>query len=188
MIKHFQHFKFDYELCIPDDTLYHYDTFKNTFYLGAKADINEDYFHWRQLSIAENPKILLGKNHPLANREHLSLAELKDETFYTLGSYNRSCHKYLIDLCHLSGFEPEHIVECDYYFRAKLIASGQGIGVSTDLGYMTNALANKSIIKIPLYGPSIQRTMVIAWKKETQLSPVAQLFLNYVLDYYKQRT
>ena len=175
----------NYEVCSLNETLYQGELFKNTLYLGAKADIDTNLFEYKQLVMPENPKILISKMHPLAKRKSLSLAELKKETFLTLGANNLSCHKYLMDLCHIAGFEPEHIVECDYYFRAKLIAEGKGIGISTDLGYVTNALENKFIKKIPIYGPTIQRTMIIAWKKGYRLPKIAQQFLDFVEEYYQ---
>lgn len=175
----------NYEICTLNETLYHSDLFKNTLYLGAEADIDTDFFDYKQLKKAENPKILISKNHPFARRKSLSLDELKAENFLTLGSNNLSCHKYLIDLCHIAGFEPEHVIECNYYFRTKLISEGKGIGISTDMGYITNTLENKLIKKIPLYGPCIQRTMIIAWKKDYVLPKVAHQFINYAVEYYK---
>ena len=46
------------------------------------------------------------ENHPLANKEKLDLAELKDETFFQLGNKTQLLQK-VRELCHTYGFEPK---------------------------------------------------------------------------------
>lgn len=57
------------------------------------------------LLLKEQLVILLPKQHPLANRSQISLADLKDDAFISLEK-NSSLHQMLVEYCHQSGYDP----------------------------------------------------------------------------------
>lgn len=76
----------------------------------------------------ENTFYMVGENHPLASRDTLDLAELKDEVFMGFGVKNKG-HAVFIERCRKAGFDPHFgIMSQDMNMIMDLCRSGLGIG------------------------------------------------------------
>ena len=71
--------------------------------------------------------LLVNKDHPLANRDTFSVAELESERFITMTSGN-SIQKITVNACADAGFTPNIAIQTDdpFYLR-KYIEMGLGI-------------------------------------------------------------
>lgn len=155
------------------------------FFLGAVQDIDTAAFQWQRLMPDEQPCVIMSASHPLASRREVSMLELKEETFATLGDSNPAADKHLSFLCATAGFFPKHTLSCDYFSREKALAKNKCIAISTDLGYKTNYLPRDTIVHIPITQPRSVRTQCVAWRKGRYLTQLHQGFISYLTEYYK---
>lgn len=76
----------------------------------------------------DNTFYMLGENNPLANRQAIDLAELRDEVFMGFGVNNKG-HAVFLERCRKAGFEPRFgIMSQDMNMIMDLCRSGLGIG------------------------------------------------------------
>lgn len=122
--------------------------------------------------------ILMSSFHPLADRENLTLEELKNEDFVLI-SREESPHGFdgVIKLCQNHGFSP-NVVKQLPNVESLLLSVESGIGVS--IFDSTIRLHNNSNFKLFKIADD-QVEIGMAWKKEN-LNPAIPLFVKNVLE------
>ena len=127
--------------------------------------------------------LVLPENHPLANKEKLDLAELKDETFFQLGNKTRLLQK-VRELCHTYGFEPKMGYQGN---RINLIIDfiEKEMGVSVMMEKMVVPFKTKAIICRPLEVDMVSEMNLIRRKKKT--TPALDVFWKGMQEKYSKR-
>mgnify|MGYP001809854166 CR=1 FL=1 len=125
-----------------------------------------------------NTSIVMSSSHPLAVRESVKLADLRDENFVFISrDESPKGLDSAIALCRKHGFTPRIIKQLPNV-ESLLHCVESGLGVS--LFDSTIRLYNTENFKLyPLEGDSID--FVMAWKKEN-MNPAVSLFTNLVLS------
>lgn len=122
------------------------------------------------------PVVLMAASHPMASRERLTLADLKDENFVTI-SREESPRAFdgTIDMCRRHGFTP-NIVKQLPNVESMLMCVESGLGVclfdSTIRIYNSEDFRVCELDEKPI-------DVVMAWKREN-LNHVVPLFTNMV--------
>ena len=138
---------------------------------------------WEHKFIVEDaPTILVHQDHPLAKREVISLAEVKNEPFIALSKFY-SPRDFFDKACKQAGFTPVITVETDYQLRTSLLEARTGIAFSSTLG--ANAIRSSTIKMLRVKSPPNPRIQTVFWKSGRPLSPSALMFRDYVVDYYR---
>lgn len=110
------------------------------------------------------PVVVMGKDHPLANRERLDISELSDHPFIaispaeSLGAYNQ-----LYSYCHVASFPPNierYVENYSALFLYLCLSPCAAIVDRYDVG-----VARDNVRAIPLDGFAPQAT-VVAWKRD----------------------
>jgi len=120
--------------------------------------------------------VILPNDHALANKNQLSLYELKDEAFIL---FNRdeavSLFDGIISLCQENNFSP-NIVGQPKHMQTLLttVASGLGVGIAP---YCTSALFTQGCTFVPISGSSPTILTQLHYKK-LLLSPTAKAFIE----------
>lgn len=146
------------------------------------AQLEGPDIEWRPLR-TEKIHLFVPDQHHLAERECVSLKELKDESFVGLPSgfwfrnlTDRICMK-------AAGFTPHIKVEVDEVDAVLLLVKkGHGITFAPDLAWRSrmNLKQNKLIIT----DLDDSMTLGLAWSRKHYLSSAAQKFHEFVLDYF----
>jgi LysR family transcriptional regulator, transcription activator of glutamate synthase operon len=152
------------------------------YFLGVKRDIPTSDYDLIPLGPEEKPVALLSTNHILSKEKSLNLVQLQNEVILSLGKYNPSAHKYILDLCTIAGFSPKKILECDYFFRLRRLVDNIGVAITTDLGVNFIYIDSKRVRSVPISFPVITRTQSIAWRKGHFLSKSALVFRQALKD------
>jgi len=154
------------------------------FYLGNLYDITNLGFMYQKLFDSEQYYIIMNRQHYLADRKNLELAELKNETFFAfypktdLNKHNRG-----IQICKDAEIYPKFI-EGDYLTRYELLRENKCVAITTNIGLKANFPDIKEFSIIPLKTPvRYPRTQVIAWCKDNPLSGNRRLFYDFIIQY-----
>ena len=121
--------------------------------------------------------VCLPLNHPLAARDAIEIAALKDEQFimFKEDAYNRQA---VVQACEAKGFTPKILLSSSQVETHKeLVAKGLGISFLIDkIAAKSKQLAARSLTE-PIY-----LEFGLAWKKDKYLSRAAQAFIDFVTD------
>ena len=123
-------------------------------------------------------------NHPLASRDHIHLAEAKDEPFINLPE-NNSFRCFCDELFKKAGIQYHAELECDYSLRGKLVAAGFGVAITTNSSRQQNTLGS-GVVYVPIIDDFAKRPIAIIWNPRHYLSKAALDFKNYVIQYELQ--
>jgi len=120
--------------------------------------------------------------HPLADRDHIQLSELKEEDF-VLFSEGYILRKIAIDACKGAGFFPRITSEGEDIDAIKgLVSAGIGVSILPE-----NTLINnipRMTKKIPISYPEVKRTVGIITPKTRELAPSEKIFHQFVVDFF----
>ncbi|MFT8323457.1 MAG: LysR family transcriptional regulator [Bacillus sp. (in: firmicutes)] len=131
-----------------------------------------DYYSF----VNEELKLIVPYSHLFANKEVISLAELKEESFIMFNQ-DFSLRERIITACKDEGFEPRIISETSQLdFIEELVASNLGI---TLLPESTSADLTADVRAIDLSNPKINWNLSIVWKNDKQLSKVSREFIRF---------
>jgi LysR family transcriptional regulator, transcription activator of glutamate synthase operon len=128
----------------------------------------------RQL-LSEQLVAVLPRNHPLARRRRLRMADLADEQFvsYREGARLRELLTYA---AHRAGFEPQIKLESNESERIRrLVARGMGVAIlpQSDADRSAGNVAVAALVE-----PSLRRDITLACREGRRLSPAAAEFLQ----------
>ena len=127
--------------------------------------------------------LYVSPQHRLAKRKSIRLIEIKNEPFIgqPKGSGFRNFCNMLFEQ---AGFQPKTVVECDYSLHFELAYKGVGVAIATDSALRAHAFNN--CVPIVIEDDFAKREMSCFWLKGRPLSIVAQKFIDFLLDYYKE--
>ncbi len=126
--------------------------------------------------------ILMHKNHPLAKKKTLSLADCRDETFILISPEDcPESSSYIIQECHENGFYPHIIYAHTLYDLMLNVETGRGI---TILDTRNMLRLNPYIKSFPLIQSRWDPSLVAAWN-QANYNPVIPVFMNR-LDKYSR--
>jgi LysR family transcriptional regulator, transcription activator of glutamate synthase operon len=137
----------------------------------------------RQL-VSEELVVVLPRDHPLAARRRLKMAELADEQFvsYREGARLRELLTYA---AHQAGFEPHIKLESNESERIRrLVARGMGVAIlpQSDADRSAGNVAVAALIE-----PSLRRDITLACREGRRLSPAASEFLQLSEEVFSSR-
>lgn len=118
------------------------------------------------------------KDHPLACRQSVCLADIRNESFIHLPK-SESFRIFCDNLFGRAGISPNASVECDYMMRGKLIEAGFGVAITTGKSIAMQMLGNN--VFIPLTDDYAVRPIGIIWNPKHYLGKAARDFRDYTL-------
>jgi DNA-binding transcriptional LysR family regulator len=133
----------------------------------------------RTLLLTESMHLCLPKDHPLAAREVVPLAELHDSV-WLCGSLPSSCGEVVLGACRAAGFEPRVGFESDdYNVMQGFIAAGLGFTLIPDLVLPT--LRSELVVRAT-DPPAPQRRVWAATRAEGSRSPATKAMVETLVD------
>ena len=125
--------------------------------------------------------LVLPRNHSLASRTEIRVAELADETFvsYRAGAQLR---EILIDAGRRAGFEPKVTFESSESLPIRALVN-RGMGVAM-LPRSDAFMPGPDVAVAKLTAPTLMRDITIAWREDRRLSPAAAEFVGLALDVF----
>ena len=159
--------------------------FDYDFFMGNGWDITGEGWIVRRIGKVEQCLLLVSKAHRFASRKAISVKELENETFITLGNHNPTTDYFVEKLCESYGFHPKKIIRADYFTRISHLKANDGVVLISDLGLSKNFILDDTIHKIKIKDSKLRRFQTISWKEGAVHSPACLLFLNTVLTYYQ---
>lgn len=140
--------------------------------LGGAELLREEIF------LAVPPK------HRFAGRASLCLSDAANESFVSLKPGNS--FRLLTDsLCRRAGFEPKVVFEGDEVVTVRgLVGAGLGVALLPALAWQD--AAKPLPWRVHVTRPQCQRTIDLIWSESHYLSPSAELFRQFVIEYFAQ--
>ncbi|MBY0122016.1 LysR family transcriptional regulator [Bacillus sp. S/N-304-OC-R1] len=133
---------------------------------------------WKELW-NEELFVIVPKNHKYANRQHITLEEIADESFIHLKE-GFSLRITIDQLFKKVGISPRITFEGEEADTvAGLVAAGLGISILPNL----KGTDQSKIAQIPVKSPQCQRAIGIAWVEGRYLSPATEKFKQFILDH-----
>lgn len=174
---------------LHDNTTIHYSTVSEVLhakkspydftFMAMQQDMSKyDY----ELLFEDDLILLVSIEHPLATRDMVSLAELKEENFVSY--YDTISHRILSDrLCRQIGhFEPRYIYEThDEYIVLHLVSKNVGVTLMPEQFYYTRPYNNLKALKLDR---TIPCQLVLAWEKNRVLSTTEKTFINFSKEWF----
>lgn len=133
---------------------------------------------FEMFSFVKEPLMLIvPPDHPLAARDEVALAELRQEPFI-LFCEDFTLHDRIIDRCVQNGFHPHIICESSQWdFIAEMVAAKLGIALLPQT--ICQDLDPNYVRTIRLSDPMIPWHLGIIWKKDKYLSFAAREWLKF---------
>ncbi|MEY9975613.1 LysR family transcriptional regulator [Lysinibacillus sp. RC79] len=132
----------------------------------------------------ENIAALLPAKHPLAKRESIQLADLRNDLF-VLFPDGYILHKVAMDACRAAGFSPNVISEGEDLDALKgLVAAGIGVSLLPESSLYDSAA--RFTVKVPIKSPAIPRTVGIISPVNREIAPSEKIFLDFVTNFFSR--
>ena len=188
------HFFLEFQISYPDIKLestvvslseLNGNHFEYDFFMGNGWDINTPGWNMERVGKPETTLLLVSKSHNFANRKVISVDELKNETFITLGDNNPTTDYFVETLCGSYGFKPKKILKANYFTRISYLKQNEGVVLISDLGLEKNFINDGTVHKIKVSDTQHRRYQAIAWKNNVTLSGSCLKFLNIVQEYFQ---
>jgi LysR family transcriptional regulator, transcription activator of glutamate synthase operon len=123
--------------------------------------------------------------HPLAECSSIRLQEVSEQAFICLKP-EHSLRQLTDSFCQQAGFRPQIVFESDEPSTIRgLIRAGLGIAFVPALSWR-GAVEAALVVEIPIENPLCQRTIGLSWLSGRSLSPAAQQFREFAVQYFAQ--
>lgn len=120
------------------------------------------------------------KDHPLANRESITLEEIADEPFILMEE-GYALRVTIDSIFEQVGLVPKIMFEGEEVTTiAGFVGAGMGISILPDV----KSLDRTKIAKVRISSPRCERTIGIASMEGKFLSPIAEKFQQYIVDHF----
>lgn len=134
------------------------------------------------LLLTEELYAILPPKHPLAGVPMINLDQLKDEPF-VMFSEEYSLRAIVLDACKKAGFVPAFGFEGDETDTIRgLVAAGLGVSLLPEMAITLGGLLQPA--KVRLQEPKVTRTIGLIRRKGEKLSPIAEVFQDFLLTYF----
>jgi LysR family transcriptional regulator, transcription activator of glutamate synthase operon len=149
---------------------------------GGEADLeigtlrrSDPALRVRQLAM-EPLRLALPRDHELAGRERIHLAEVSDEPFVSVRS-TTALGRQTKDLCAQAGFAPSVVFEGDDLSTVRgFVAAGLGVAIVPAPRAGTPEAASGPVAYREIPDSAAAREICLTWSAERQLLPAAELF------------
>lgn len=121
--------------------------------------------------------LVVAREHPLAGRAHVGLANLRDEPFVFLRE-GTGLRRAVEMAAHAAGFEPQVRFETNELTRVLALVA-RGLGVSVVSRAVAEA-ASEEVLAVSLR-PALRRRVGLVWRADRHGAPAANAFLRHVL-------
>ncbi|TQV81625.1 LysR family transcriptional regulator [Denitrobaculum tricleocarpae] len=133
------------------------------------------------------PYVLLPGSHRWAGRKDLNLENLAKEPLI-LASDSQS-RRYLLDLFHRRGLRPEVSRTAESFETLRgLVANGYGISVVHSRPASQVSYDGSPLVSIPLADVEPTHRILLAWSRRFPLSPAAEAYRDFTVNWFRQRT
>jgi DNA-binding transcriptional LysR family regulator len=133
-----------------------------------------------RVHLLEDPMYLvLPRDHPLANRRRVRLADLAGEAWIG-GQPDCECNRLILRACATAGYDPRFAFETDDYTAMQgFVAAGVGVSLIAELGLTT---VRDDIVVRDLGRDTPVRQIYAATLEEGYRSPATQAMLEILRD------
>lgn len=115
--------------------------------------------------VTDDLVVLARPGHPLAERDTITLADLRDEQWITGCP---SCSVHFHALCAAAGFEPDVVCATDDNLSVQsLVASGLGVAVMPEL--VVSFMRHDQVSRLPVLLGSTRRIAAYVWPDSTEV-------------------
>lgn len=133
---------------------------------------------------SEQIMALLPIKHPFAERNGVSLADMKNDQFVSFPD-GYILNKITMDACRQAGFNPTISAEGEDLDAIKgLVSAGVGVTLLPESTFHESTPG--MTVKIPLELPEVRRTVGIIKPKEKTLSPSEEVFYDFVKQFFSR--
>ncbi|MFC3798973.1 LysR family transcriptional regulator [Cohnella sp. GCM10012308] len=149
------------------------------FGITTRESVN-DAFHWQLIGKSEL-YLVVPLHHPWADKSGVRLAELHGEAYVGL---KPSCAlSYTVEaLLAGAGVEPDtHYRADELDMVAGLVSAGFGVSLLPK----TLGIRNYPMAWVQVNDPACELTVGVVWKKNRQLTPVCEVFLEFIRERYR---
>ena len=122
--------------------------------------------------------VVMNKNQIGKHTQKISLKSLQQAPFI-LFTANSLFASMIIDNCRNLGFEPNIICKTSQ-IDLLLTMVNQGMGITLLPLYYTNKFLSDQLVALPLVEPQLDWQMVMAWRKNRQLTPSIRAWLKII--------
>ncbi|MBZ5752361.1 LysR family transcriptional regulator [Metabacillus rhizolycopersici] len=130
-------------------------------------------------------RLLVHKNHALANKEEVAWSDLQNEDFIIFRE-GFSIRDTIFEECKRLGFEPTIICESSQWnFMIEMVSIKQGIAILPQSTQKEIDYTDKHIKVLRLTDPQINWHLGIAWRKESYISNATKTWINFVKERLK---
>lgn len=132
--------------------------------------------------LEEDIVVAVPAEHPLADRNHVSLQELKEESFITLPP-GKSLRETTDAFCRLAGFIPRIRFESDDPATVRgLIRAGQGVAFLPAVTW--GGSTGPDVVQLRLEESWCKRSISLSWPENRYLMHTAALFRDFIIQYF----
>jgi LysR family transcriptional regulator, transcription activator of glutamate synthase operon len=154
---------------------------------GGEADLEigtrrprDPAVHTRQIAL-EPLRLALPRDHRLAGRPGVSLAEVPGEMFVSLRPTS-ALRKLADSLCEQAGFEPDVVYEGDDLSTVRgFVAAGLGVAIVPAPRAGSPESAAGPVVYREILDDGAVRAITLSWPAERRLLPAAELFRRHII-------
>lgn len=134
-----------------------------------------------KLIASEQIKLAIPYKHPLCDKEHIQLADLKDESFISMAKGFR-LYELTCDIMGTIGVQPDITIQCsDPIYVQRYIEMGFGIGFVPSLSWRSGI---KNVKVVDVEDCNKRRSMYLCWHKDRYMPKVLKQFAEFITDYF----
>jgi DNA-binding transcriptional LysR family regulator len=154
---------------------------------GGRADLEigtrrprDPSVHMRSIAV-EPLRLALPRDHRLAGRQQIRLADVSDEPFVSLRP-NSALRKLSDDLCERAGFRPSVVFEGDDLSTVRgFVAAGLGVAIVPAPRAGSPEAAAGPVSYCEILDTGAVREICLTWSAERRLLPAAELFRGHII-------
>src|ERR1035437_669722 len=154
---------------------------------GGRADLEigtrrprDPSVHMRSIAV-EPLRLALPRDHRLAGRQQIQLADVSDEPFVSLRP-NSALRKLSDELCEGAGFRPSVVFEGDDLSTVRgFVAAGLGVAIVPAPRAGSPEAATGPVLYCEILDTGAVREICLTWSAERRLLPAAELFRRHVI-------
>ena len=154
---------------------------------GGRADLEigtrrprDPSVHMRSIAV-EPLRLALPRDHRLAGRQQIRLADVSDEPFVSLRP-NSALRKLSDDLCERAGFRPSVVFEGDDLSTVRgFVAAGLGVAIVPAPRAGSPEAATGPVLYCEILDTGAVREICLTWSAERRLLPAAELFRGHII-------
>lgn len=122
--------------------------------------------------------VLLNNDHPLAKRESLSMADMRDEKFVYLDE-QYILHRQFLTACHDAGYYPNFfMLTSQWDFIMEVVSHSQGISILPKPVYENSA--KKNVVAVPLSDGLPYWNVILIRNRNSYFSRACETFYTHI--------